>query len=152
MPIFTSPEVLRAAIDQDLGPSNWIVIDQERIDRFAQATEDFQWIHVDPERAESGPFGSTIAHGFLTLSLVPRLIREYYAIEGAAMTINYGLDRVRFVTPVPVDARVRARSTVVEVSDAGAAVQVRLRTTIELEGADRPAAVVDGVTRIHFAS
>lgn len=152
MPAFNSPEALRAAIDQDLGPSEWVVVDQERIDRFAQATEDFQWIHVDADLAEAGPFGTTIAHGFLTLSLVPRLIREYYTIEGATMTINYGLDRVRFVTPVTVDSRVRARSTIVEVADAGAAVQVKLRTTIELDGADRPAAVVDGVTRIHFSA
>jgi len=151
MPVFSSPEALRAAINQDLGPSEWLVVDQERIDRFAQATEDSQWIHVDPGRATNGPFGSTIAHGFLTLSLLPRLIRDYYMIEGAAMTINYGLDRVRFVTPVPVDARVRARSAIVEVTDVAASVQVKLRTTIELEGADRPAAIVDGVTRIHFA-
>lgn len=150
MPTFSSPQDLRAAINQDLGPSEWFEITQDRIDRFAEATDDFQWIHVDPERAANGPFGSTIAHGYLTLSLVPKLIREYYTVEGAAMTVNYGLNRVRFVSPVPVGSRLRARSTIVEVADVGDAVQVTLRTTIELEGAERPACVVDGVTRVHY--
>jgi len=150
MPVFTSPEMLRAAIDQELGPSDWLEITQERIDRFAEATDDFQWIHVDPERAAGGSFGSTIAHGFLTLSLVPKLVRDYYSISRHRMTVNYGLNRVRFVTPVPVGSRLRARSTIVEVTDVNGAVQVTLRTTIEIEGVERPACVVDGVTRVYF--
>jgi acyl dehydratase len=150
LPIFSSPQDLRAAIDKELGPSAWLEITQQRINRFAEATDDFQWIHVDVERAAIGPFGLTIAHGYLTLSLVPKLIREYYIIEGAAMTVNYGSNRVRFVSPVPVGSCLRARSTIVEVADVSAAVQVTLRTTVELDGAERPACVVDGVTRVHF--
>jgi len=152
LPTFSSPQDLRAAINQELGPSEWLEITQERIDRFAEATDDFQWIHVDTERAANGPFGSTIAHGYLTLSLVPRLVREYYSIKGAAMTVNYGLNRVRFVSPVPVGSRLRARSSIVEVTDLGDAVQVTLRTTIELAGTERPAGVVDTVSRVHFVA
>lgn len=150
MPVFTSPEELRAAINQELGPSDWLEITQERIDRFAEATDDFQWIHVDPERASKGPFGKTIAHGYLTLSLVPKLVRDYYLISGHKMTVNYGLNKVRFVSPVPVGSRLRARSTIVDLADVNGAVQVTLQTTIDLEGAERPACVVDGVTRIYF--
>jgi len=150
MPTFHSPDDLRKAINQELGPSDWLEIKQDRIDQFAEATGDFQWIHVDPSRAAAGPFGSTIAHGYLTLSLVPMLTREYYSVEGATMIVNYGLDRVRFVSPVPVGSRVRARSNILEAADVKDAVQVTLRTTIELAGTDRPAAVVDGVTRVYF--
>jgi acyl dehydratase len=150
MPIFTSAQELRAAVDQELGPSDWVEITQSRINRFGEATDDFQWIHVDPVRAEAGPFGKTIAHGYLTLSLVPSLVRGYYKVEDALMTVNYGLDRVRFVSPVPVGSRIRGRSVIVEVADAKDAVQVTLRTTIEIEGSERPAAVVDGVTRVYF--
>jgi len=150
MPTFSSPHELRCAIGQELGPSQWLEITQERIDRFAEATGDFQWIHVDPGRAADGPFGSTIAHGFLTLSLVPMLTRQCYTIECAAMTVNYGLNRVRFVSPVPAGSRIRARSNIVEVKDVDTAVQVTLRTTIELDEAARPACVVEGVTRVHF--
>ena len=150
MPTFSSPHELRTALNQELGPSEWLQISQDRIDRFAEATGDFQWIHVDPERAAEGPFGSTIAHGFFTLSLVPKLTSEYYTIEGSVMRVNYGLNRVRFVSPIPVGSRLRARSTIVEVADVSDAVQVTLRTTIELEGAERPACVVDGLTRVHW--
>lgn len=150
MPVFTSPEQLRAAIDQELGPSEWLEITQERINLFAEATDDFQWIHVDPERAANGPFKGTIAHGFLTLSLVPKLVRDYYSISGHQMTVNYGLNKVRFVSPVPVGSRLRGRSTIVAVTDVSNAVQVTLRTTIELAGTERPACVVDGVTRVYF--
>jgi len=150
MPVFTSSDELRAALDQELGPSEWLEITQDRIDRFAEATDDFQWIHVDPERAASGPFGKTIAHGYLTLSLLPMLVRDYYLISGHRMTVNYGLNKVRFVSPVPVGSRLRGRSTIVDVQDVGSAVQVTLRTTIELEGTDRPACVVDGVARVYF--
>jgi acyl dehydratase len=150
MPTFRSPIDLRNAKNQELGPSDWLEIKQDRIDQFAEATGDFQWIHVDPSQAAAGPFGSTIAHGYLTLSLVPMLTREYYSVDGATMIVNYGLDRVRFVSPVPVGSRVRARSSIVEAADVKDAVQVTLRTTIELAGSDRPAAVVDGVTRVYF--
>lgn len=150
MPVFTSTAELRAAIGQELGPSDWLEIAQERIDQFAAATDDFQWIHVDPERAASGPFKKTIAHGYLTLSLVPSLVRGYYTISGHRMTVNYGLDKVRFVSPVPVGSRIRGRSTLVEVNEVSTATQVILRTTVELEGSEKPACVVDGITRIYF--
>jgi acyl dehydratase len=150
MLVFTSPEELRAALGQELGPSEWLDVVQERIDRFAEATNDFQWIHVDADRAAEGPFGKTIAHGYLTLSLVPSLIRDYYSILGNRMTVNYGVNKVRFISPVPVGSRLRARSTILDVSDVADAVQVTLQTTIELEGSERPACVVDGVTRIYF--
>lgn len=150
MPVFSSPSELRAAIDRELGPSDWLSMTQERIGRFAEATGDSQWIHVDPERAALGPFGTTIAHGFLTLSLVPMLTRQYYSVENASMTVNYGLNKVRFVSPVPVGSRIRARSTIVEATDVKGSVQVTLRTTVELDGVSKPACVVDGVTRVYF--
>jgi len=150
MPVFTSPDDLRDAIGQELGPSAWLEITQERIDQFAKATDDFQWIHVDPERAAHGPFGRTIAHGYLTLSLVPSLIRDYYSVSGHKMTVNYGVNKVRFVSPVPVGSRLRARSSIIDVTEVGGGVQVTLQTTVELEAAERPACVVDGVTRIYF--
>jgi acyl dehydratase len=150
MPIFTSPEELRAAVDQELGPSDWLEITQERIDRFAEATDDFQWIHVDPDRAATGPFGKTIAHGYLTLSLVPKLVSDYYSISGHKMTVNYGLNKVRFVSPVSVGSRIRGRSAIVEATEVSDSFQVTLRTTVELEASERPACVVEGVTRIYF--
>jgi len=152
MPTFSSPEELRAAVDQELGPGEWLEISQERIDQFAAATNDLQWIHVDPARAADGPFGATIAHGYLTLSLIPALTRDYYTVQGHRMIVNYGLNRVRFVSPVPVGSRVRGRSTIVEAADVKDSVQVTLRTTIEIEGAAKPACVVDAVTRVYYGS
>jgi acyl dehydratase len=150
MKVLSSADDLHAAQGQELGSSAWLVIEQDRIDQFAEATGDFQWIHVDPERAKDGPFGTTIAHGYLTLSLLPMLTSQIYAIEGARMRVNYGLNRVRFPSPVTVGARVRARSEIIDVSDVSDSVQVVLRTTIEVDGADRPACVAEHVGRVYF--
>jgi len=131
----------------DLGASDWLRIDQERIDTFAAATGDHQWIHVDPERAAEGPFGRTIAHGFLTLSLLPVLQHQIYEVTGISMAVNVGLNKVRFLTPVPVGSRVRASATITEVTELDGAVQVVFATTLEIEGVDKPAAVVESIGR-----
>jgi len=144
-------EELKAHVGQEIGTSSWVTIEQERIDKFAEATGDHQWIHVDPERAKDGPFGSTIAHGFLTLSLIPALAWEVYTIEGARLSVNYGLNKLRFITPVKVGSRVRAHLTLASVDDvAGDALQVATTVTIELEGADKPAAVAETLSRIYL--
>jgi acyl dehydratase len=135
------------AAGTELGPTEWIDVDQRRVDLFADATDDHQWIHVDPERAANGPFGGTIAHGLLTLSLLPPLLHKLYEVGNVAMAINYGFNKVRFITPVPVGQRVRAKATVSDVSDLGSAVQATLVTTVEVEGADKPAAVIESIVR-----
>lgn len=134
---------VRAVVGVELGASEWLVIDQGRIDAFAGATGDFEWIHVDIARAASGPFGSTIAHGFLTLTLIPGLREEIFSIETERPRLNYGLDRVRFPAPVPVNSRVRMHAMIVEVSDLPSGVLTRTRYTFEVEGSDRPACVAD---------
>ena len=142
---------LKGLIGQEVGTSSWLTIEQDRIDRFAEATGDHQWIHVDPERAKDGPFGSTIAHGFLTLSLIPGLSWEIYTIEGARLSVNYGLNKLRFITPVKVGSRVRAHLAVANVEDVpGDALQVAMNVTIELEGAEKPAAVAETLTRVYL--
>jgi acyl dehydratase len=142
---------LKGLVGQELGTSSWVTIEQDRIDKFAEATGDHQWIHVDPERAKDGPFGSTIAHGFLTLSLIPALGWEVYTIEGARLSINYGLNKLRFITPVKVGSRVRARLTLAGVDDVpGNALQVATTVVIELEGAEKPAAVAETLARIYL--
>jgi acyl dehydratase len=141
------PVVARDLIGREL-VSDWFAIDQARIDEFARATGDAQWIHVDPERAASGPFGSTIAHGFLTLSLVVPLFEQALpALEGYGMTLNYGLNRVRFTAPVPVGSRIRGRFAVEEVEDVAHGEQARVAATIELEGQEKPACVAEALFR-----
>jgi acyl dehydratase len=130
-----------------LGYSDWLEITQERVDQFAEATGDFQWIHVDPERAKDGPFGTTIAHGYLTLSLASMLLPQIVRYEGFAMAVNYGLDKVRFPSPVRVGARIRAGAQVAEVSEVGTGVQVKTLVTIEVEGSDKPACVIESLAR-----
>lgn len=147
MRTFNGIAELAGAAGTDLGVSDWIVVDQERIDRFAEATGDHQWIHVDPERAAEGPFGRTIAHGFLTLSLLPVLQHQLYEVTGIKMAVNYGLDKVRFMTPVPVDSKVRARARITDVTELEQAVQVRFSTTFEVDGVEKPAAVVESIAR-----
>ncbi|WP_104101281.1 MaoC family dehydratase [Arthrobacter sp. 08Y14] len=142
---FNSVQELEAAVGQR-ETSDWITIDQDRINRFADATDDHQWIHTDPERAAAGPFGSTIAHGFLVLSLLPALAADRVSVDGTVMGINYGLDRVRFPHPVPVNSRVRAVSELSKVETTGQGVRVVTAVTIELEGADKPAAVAEWIT------
>ena len=122
-------------------------MEQDRIDQFAGATGDHQWIHVDPERAKEGPFGAAIAHGFLTLSMMPVLQHELYRVDSVTMTVNYGLNKVRFVTPVRVGSRIRARATIGDVTQLDGAVQIELHTTIEIEGSDKPACVAVSIAR-----
>jgi len=142
---------LKDLVGQDIGASSWVTIEQDRIDKFAEATGDHQWIHVDPERAKDGPFGSTIAHGYLTLSLIPALGWEVYTIEGARLSVNYGLNKLRFITPVKVGSRVRAHLTLAAVDDVpGDALQVATTVVIELEGAEKPAAVAETLARIYL--
>ena len=121
----------------------WFLIEQSRIDAFAEATEDRQWIHVDPVRAASGPFGAPIAHGYLTLSLLPHLTAGLLEVGDTAMVVNYGMDRVRFVQPVPAGSRVRATSEVTAAEQTAQGWRVSMRTTVELDGADKPALVAD---------
>jgi acyl dehydratase len=147
MKIFNGIDEVVAAEGTELGMTDWIEIDQDRINKFADATGDHQWIHVDPERAAEGPFGTTIAHGFLTLSLLPVLQQQLYRVDGITMAVNYGLDKVRFVTPVPVGAKVRATATISKVSRLDSAVQAHVTTTIEVEGAPKPACVVESIAR-----
>ncbi|GGO12720.1 MaoC family dehydratase [Microbispora rosea subsp. aerata] len=146
MRIFSNLAELVAAKGEHLGYSEWREITQERVNLFADATGDHQWIHVDPERAKDGPFGNTIAHGFLTLSLLPSLVGELYRVEGLRMAINYGLNKVRFPQPVPVGSRVRAGAEIADVKDAPSGSLVNLRVTIEAEGAGKPACVADTLT------
>jgi len=136
-------------VGDTFGPSSWIEITQERIDRFADATGDHQWIHVDPERAKDGPFGSTIAHGYLTLSLIPVATFEVVPASGR-MGINYGANRVRFPAPVPVGSRVRASFEVVAVEEIQGGDQVTMTATVEREGGDKPVCVAEVISR-HYA-
>ncbi|MGI5351419.1 MaoC family dehydratase [Streptomyces sp. CA-250714] len=149
--VFTSADELRAAVGQELGHSDWLEVDQKRIDLFADATGDHQWIHVDPERAAGGPFGGTIAHGYLTLSLLPALVPQILRVEGMKMGVNYGTNKVRFPAPVPVGSRLRARATLVDVgetSDGG--VQVAAQVTVEREGGDKPVCVAESLSRYYW--
>jgi len=144
---FTGLSELVAAEGAELGPTDWLEITQDRVDLFADATEDHQWIHVDPERADSGPFGGTIAHGLLTLSLLPYFTHQLYTVDNIAMAINYGYNKVRFITPVRVGARLRARAVIASVAQLDNAVQATLNTTVEIEGAEKPAAVAESIVR-----
>lgn len=141
---------LQAAVGEHLGYSDWLEIDQERINQFADATGDHQWIHVDPERAKEGPFGSTIAHGYLTLSLIPMLVWQIYSVEGTTMGVNYGAEKVRFPAPVPVGSRVRAGVELLSVEPGGGGQRSVTRVTIEREGGDRPVCVADVVSILRF--
>ncbi|MFJ2633189.1 MaoC family dehydratase [Streptomyces sp. NPDC087422] len=147
MRIFDGLTDLADSEGEDLGASDWIAVDQKRIDAFADATGDHQWIHVDPDRAASGPFGRTVAHGYLTLSLLAELTTRLYRVDNVSFAVNYGLDRVRFVTPVLEGSRIRATARLAEAARLDAAVQVRLESTIEIEGSRRPAAVVTSLAR-----
>jgi acyl dehydratase len=146
---FASPAELHTAVGEHLGHSPWHTVDQAQVTAFADATGDQQWIHVDPERAAAGPFGGTIAHGYLVLSLIPLLCSQVYSVSGVRMAVNYGLDRVRFVSPVPTGSRVRAGLEVTAVEDAGGGVQLAARVTIEREGGDKPACVADTLARFY---
>jgi len=150
MTVFVSREQMLAAVGRNLGESGWLTVDQARIDTFANATDDHQWIHIDPERAAAGPFGTTVAHGFLTLSLLPHFARQIFEVPAARLIVNYGLNRVRFITPVKVGNRIRARCVLKEVSDLGDAVQFVIATTVEIEGEERPGLVAETVSRYYL--
>lgn len=145
MRVFTSLDELEAATGEPLGTSDWLTIDQERVDTFAEATGDHQWIHVDVERSKAGPFGGTIAHGYLTLSLLPLLGTQVFSLDTPGAKLNYGVNKVRFPHPVPVGSRVRAHAEVAGVVDVPAGKQLTLRWTIEIEGVDKPACVAETV-------
>jgi acyl dehydratase len=148
---FDSNEAVIAAVGQDLGVTPWLDISQDRINTFADATGDHQWIHIDPERAEKGPFGRTIAHGFLTLSLANCFLPQLIEYEGLKMGVNYGCDKVRFPAPVPVGSRVRGHGEVVAAEPIkGDGVQVTVRITVQVEGSDKPGCVVDTISRLFF--
>jgi acyl dehydratase len=140
---------IRKLAGADLGASDWLQITQERVDTFADATGDHQWIHVDVERAKTGPFGGTIAHGYLTLALVIPLWSSILQIRGVGMALNYGLNRVRFPSPVPVGARIRLHARVTSVDEVPAGVQLTAEFTVEREGGDKPAAFAEVVYRYH---
>lgn len=141
MRTFTTLDEVSAAANTDIGTSDWLEIDQDRINAFADATEDHQWIHVDAGRAATGPFGATIAHGFLTLSLLPYFTASVYALETPGAKLNYGLDKVRFPAPVPVNSRLRSHIRFGEVKDLPAGKQLLIEHTVEIEGHDKPACV-----------
>jgi acyl dehydratase len=146
MRVFTSIEELEATVGEHLGHSTWHQITQQRIDAFADATGDHQWIHVDPGKAARGPFGTTIAHGFLTLSVVSAFAAEVYRVDGFQMVVNYGANRLRFPAPVPVDARIRAGVQLVSMSPGPSGHQVVTRVTVEIDGGLKPACVADTVS------
>lgn len=145
MRVFDGLSTLPATVGQHLGHSEWHTITQEQVDLFAEATGDRQWIHVDTERAASGPFGGTIAHGYLTLSMIPMLGQQVYRFDNITMAVNYGTDRVRFLQPVRVGSRIRAGVEVVGVEPGRQGTRMVLRCTIDIERADRPACVAETV-------
>jgi acyl dehydratase len=147
---FASLDELKAAAGTSLGHSQWLEVDQDRISRFADATDDHQWIHVDPEKAKAGPFGTTVAHGFLTLSLVPAMIEDKFRVEGVRMGVNYGLNKVRFPAALPSGSRVRGLIELVAVDEVAGGAQITYQVTIEREGGDRPVCVAECLARIYI--
>ncbi|MES2092220.1 MAG: MaoC family dehydratase [Actinomycetota bacterium] len=145
MRTFANPAALLDAVGSDLGTTQWLELDQHRIDSFALATGDEQWIHVDPERAAAGPFGATIAHGYLTLSLLAPFTAQLLDVREVAMAVNYGLDRVRFLHPVRSGSRVRASGSVTSAEAVGLGVRVGVRMTVEIDGVSKPALVADTI-------
>lgn len=147
MKVFGDLDELVAAQGSELGPTDWMEITQERVNVFADATDDHQWIHIDADKAADGPFGGTIAHGLLTLALVPHFSHQLYSVKGISLAVNYGYDKVRFITPVKVGARIRARAVLSAVKQLPGAAQATMTVTVEIEGVDKPAAVVEQIIR-----
>jgi acyl dehydratase len=145
--VFEGLDEFAAAKGSQFGPTEWLTISQERVNLFADATDDHQWIHVDPEKAASGPFGGTIAHGLLTLSLLPHFSQQLYRVSNVSLAVNYGYNKVRFITPVKVGAKLRARGELTSVNQLDGAVQATTTITVEIEGVDKPAAVVESIVR-----
>ncbi|MET7996120.1 MaoC family dehydratase [Amycolatopsis sp. NPDC005232] len=148
MRVFTNVDEFAAAAGEHLGESEWLTVTQERVQQFADATDDHQWIHLDTEKAEAGPFGTTIAHGFLTLSLLPHFGSQVYRVDGLKMGINYGLNKVRFPQPVKVGAKVRGSADLLEVTDVPGGKQAVVRWTVEIDGEAKPACVAEFVARM----
>ncbi|MFS0895769.1 MaoC family dehydratase [Mycolicibacterium litorale] len=147
MKTFKGLDEFAAAEGSALGPTEWLEITQDRVNLFADATEDHQWIHVDPQKAADGPFGGTIAHGLLTLSLLPHFSHQLYTVDNIAMAINYGYNKVRFINPVKVGSRLRARGEISKVDRLDGAVQATTTITVEIDGVDKPAAVAESIVR-----
>ncbi len=147
MKVFNGLDEFVAAAGSELGPTDWMEITQDRVNLFADATDDHQWIHVDPEKAAGGPFGGTIAHGLLTLSLLPHFTHQMYRVDNVKLAVNYGYNKVRFIAPVRVGANVRARAAIADVAQLDGAVQATMTVTVEIEGSDKPAAVAESIVR-----
>jgi acyl dehydratase len=147
--VFASPAALLDAVGERFAPTAWLLIEQDRVDRFACATDDRQWIHIDAARAADGPFGGTIAHGYLTLSLVNRFLPELIDVRGAAMGVNVGADRLRFLHPVRVGRRLRGRGELIAAEPLRGAIQSTVRVTVDIEGEEKPACVVDTISRYY---
>lgn len=146
---FETPQALLGAVGEQFGPTEWLLIEQARIDRFADATDDHQWIHVDPERARTGPFGATIAHGYLTLSLVNRFLPQLVEVSGVAMGVNVGVDKLRFLSPVRVGSRIRGRGELLLAEEIKGGIQAVVRVTVDIEGEEKPACIVDTISRYY---
>ncbi|CAE6958809.1 dehydratase (plasmid) [Vibrio sp. B1REV9] len=146
----TNPEQLLDLEGKTLGTTAWLTVSQQRINLFAEATNDHQWIHVDEEKAAQGPFGACIAHGYLTLSLASDFLFQLIDIQNLAMGVNYGCNKIRFPAPVPVGSQIRGRGDVISVEQIGEAYQAVIRITIEIEGSERPGCVVDTISRYSF--
>ena len=144
--VFESPHDLKDAVGKHLGYSNWLTMEQDRVNQFADATEDYQWIHVDVQRAKKGPFGGTIAHGYLTLSLVSYFIPQVLEVRGFEMAVNYGTNKVRFPAPVKVGSRIRGGAEVVSVEESKGGILSVVRVTVEIEGEERPACIAETVS------
>ena len=147
--IFDTPAALLDAVGETFEPTEWVAIEQDRIDLFAEATDDHQWIHVDPARAKDGPFGGTIAHGYLTMSLVNRFLPDLIEVRGVSMGINIGTDNLRFLNPVRSGSRIRGVGELVSAEEAKGGVQAVVRVTVEIEAAAKPACVVDTISRFY---
>ncbi len=149
MKLIVNLSELEGAVGKRLGPTDWLRLEQSRIDQFADATDDHQWIHVDVERAKQGPFGGTIAHGYLTLALVNKFLPELLEVQGAAMGVNYGCGKVRFPAPAPAGSRIRGLGEVLEVAPVQGGRQMIVRVTVEMEGQERPACVAETISRFY---
>ena len=146
--VFDGVDSVKAAVGEQLGWSEWVTVTQDQVNRFADATGDHQWIHIDVERAKDGPFGGTIAHGYLTLSMASFFLPQIARYEGFTMAINYGVDKVRFVAPVLVGKRIRAGAEMMEVTDVkGGGIQTKVLITIEIEGSEKPACAIESISR-----
>lgn len=145
--VYQSPRDLIGQEGTRLGPTDWLAIEQDRVDGFAEVTGDHQWIHVDVERARSGPFGGTIAHGYLTMSLVNHFLPDLIEVRGFTHAVNVGADRLRFLSPVRVGSRIRGSGEIISVEEVKGAIQSVVRVTVEIEGSDKPACVVDTISR-----